>query len=69
VCLGEVNISVSGTCSADFTGLRSVWPFTARLGLANARPRSQYWLEEPVIRWMSVNIPETKFLAVKLRIH
>jgi hypothetical protein len=29
-------------------------PFTAGLGLANAGPRSQNWLEEPVIRWMSV---------------
>jgi hypothetical protein len=53
VRLGEVYIGASGTRRADFTGLRDIWPFMARFGLAYARPWRQSWPEELVIRRMS----------------
>jgi len=52
VRLGEDNIGASGKRLADFTGLRDMWPLTARFGLANARPWVQFRPEEPVIRRM-----------------
>jgi hypothetical protein len=53
VRLGEDDIRASGTRRADFTGRRAIWSLTARLGLANARPRASIWPEVPVIRRMS----------------
>jgi len=37
VRLGEDNIGGSATRCTDFTGLRAIWPLTARFGLANGR--------------------------------
>jgi hypothetical protein len=35
---GEENIEASVARRADLAGLWAIWPLTARLGLANARP-------------------------------